>query len=202
MPVLEADGIRKKYKKNEVLKGASFNVDAGEIVGIVGENGSGKSTLMRIVAGLQRSDAGTVFVRGEYGYCPQEPLVFDGLTMEENIAYFGSAFGLAPDEASDRGTRLMDRLRCDDHRRTQGAQLSGGTKQKLNLILSLLHDPELLILDEPYQGFDYDSYLAFWDLAGDMARDGRSVVVVSHLMHDMSHLTRLYKLENGRAIDG
>ena len=202
MTLLKVEDVHKRFKRLEVLRGTSLRVEPGEVVGLVGENGSGKSTLLRIIVGLLRRDGGSVKIKGEYGYCPQEPLVFDGLTMEENIAYFSAAYGLPKERGLAQGEALMERLKCLQHTGRAAALLSGGTLQKLNLIISLLHEPDLLLLDEPYQGFDYDSYQAFWDLARDMAGQGRSVVVVSHLVHDVGHLSRLYRLEEGRAVDG
>ena len=202
MTVLQVDNVHKRFRRLEVLRGASLSVEPGEVIGIVGENGSGKSTLLRIIVGLLRRDRGSVTVEGRYGYCPQEPLVYDGLTIEQNIAYFSAAYGLDAAGGMARGERLMERLNCDQQGGRAAAVLSGGTRQKLNLIVSLLREPDLLLLDEPYQGFDYESYLAFWALSKEMADQGRSVVVVSHLVHDVKNLSRLYRLEEGKAVDG
>ncbi len=198
--LLIAEDIHKRFKHTQVLQGADLHVDRGEVVGVVGENGSGKSTLLRIIVGLLPLDRGSVRLDSKYGYCPQEPLVFDGLTMEENITYFGAGYGLSRQQALKRGHDLMERLNCRQFSGGLTSTLSGGTRQKLNLILALLHDPALLLLDEPYQGFDYESYLDFWELAGEMAKIGRSTVVVSHLVYDQSHLSRLYRLERGKVI--
>ncbi len=202
MPVLQVNDVHKRFGRLQVLRGATISVEPGEVVGLVGENGSGKTTLLRIIVGLLRRDSGNVAIAGKYGYCPQEPLIFDGLTMEENIAYFSAAYGLPRDQGLARGEQLMEQLKCRQHGGRAAALLSGGTRQKLNLIISLLHKPELLLLDEPYQGFDYESYLVFWDLAKEMAEQGRSVVVVSHMVHDVSRLSRLFRLEDGRAVSG
>jgi ABC-type multidrug transport system ATPase subunit len=196
--LLQAEGIHKRFKHIQVLRGADLQVEHGEVVGLVGENGSGKSTLLRIIVGLLPLDQGRVRLNRKYGYCPQEPLVFDGLTMEENIAYFGAGYGLSRQAALARGHALMERLSCRQFSGQLTDTLSGGTRQKLNLILALLHDPDILLLDEPYQGFDYESYIDFWNLAGEMAEIGRSTVVVSHLVYDQSHLSRLYRLEGGK----
>lgn len=198
--LLRAEGIHKRFKHLQVLQGADLQVERGEVVGLVGENGSGKSTLLRIIVGLLRLDQGIVRLNSRYGYCPQEPLVFDGLTMEENITYFGAGYGLSQSQALERGHDLMERLNCRQFGSRLTGTLSGGTRQKLNLILALLHDPDLLLLDEPYQGFDYESYLDFWELAGEMAKLGRSTVVVSHLVYDQSQLSRLYRLEGGKVV--
>lgn len=198
--LLQAEGIHKRYKHLQVLQGANLEVERGEVVGVVGENGSGKSTLLRIIVGLLPLDQGSVRMNSQYGYCPQEPLVFDGLTIEENVTYFGAGYGLSRQQALKRGYDLMERLNCRQFGGRLTVDLSGGTRQKLNLILALLHDPDLLLLDEPYQGFDYESYLDFWELAGEMAKLGRSTVVVSHLVYDHSHLSQLYRLEGGKVV--
>jgi ABC-2 type transport system ATP-binding protein len=198
--LLQAEGIHKRFKHLQVLRGANLRVEQGEVVGLVGENGSGKSTLLRIIVGLLPLDQGRVRLNRKYGYCPQDPLVFDGLTMEENIIYFGAGYGLSRPEALKRGYTLMERLNCRQYGSRSTATLSGGTRQKLNLILALLHDPDILLLDEPYQGFDYESYLDFWELAEEMAKLGRSTLVVSHLVYDQSHLSQLYRLEGGMVI--
>jgi ABC-type multidrug transport system ATPase subunit len=197
--LLAAKDVHKQFKRVQVLQGIDLQVERGEIVGLVGENGSGKSTLLRILVGLLPLDQGTVRLNGRYGYCPQEPLFFDGLTMEENIVYFGAGYDLARQQALKQGHDLMERLNCREYRGMPAGTLSGGTRQKLNLILALLHDPDLLLLDEPYQGFDYESYLHFWSLVSEMAALGRSALVVSHLVYDQSQLSRLYRLEGGKA---
>jgi ABC-type multidrug transport system ATPase subunit len=198
--LLIAEDIHKRFKQVPVLQGVDLQVPRGEVVGVVGENGSGKSTLLRIMVGLLPLDRGCVQMNSQYGYCPQEPLLFDGLTIEENIIYFGAGYGLSRQESLKRGHALMERLNCRQYGNQRASILSGGTRQKLNLILALLHDPDLLLLDEPYQGFDYESSLDFWALAREMAEGGRSAVVVSHLVYDQSQLTRLYRLEGGKAI--
>jgi ABC-2 type transport system ATP-binding protein len=198
--LLQAEGIYKRFKQVQVLQGVSLQVERGELVGVVGENGSGKSTLLQIIVGLLPFDRGSVRLSSSYGYCPQEPLVFDGLTMEENITYFGAGYGLSRREALTRGYDLMERLNCRQFSGQLTGILSGGTRQKLNLILALLHNPALLILDEPYQGFDYESYLDFWELTREMTKLGQSTVVVSHLVYDQSRLSQLYRLEGGKVI--
>ena len=198
MSILTAERIEKSYRKNRVLRGASLTIEPGEVVGLTGENGCGKSTFLKIAIGLLAPDAGTMRVAGSSGYCPQESVLFDALTMEENVSYFAAGYGLASTDAQERSRALMERLNCREHASKRAGELSGGTKQKLNLIIALLHRPELLIMDEPYQGFDYESYLAFWDLAAEFKRDGRSAVVVSHMLVDRERLDRVYSIVEGQ----
>lgn len=200
MALLQVEDIHKRFKRLHVLRGASLSVEPGEVVGLVGENGSGKSTLLRIIVGLLRHDHGSVTRNGSHGYCPQEPVLFDALTMRENLAYFASGYGLSAGELAERSQDLFQRLRCTDHSFRPVANLSGGTRQKLNLIIALLHQPSLLILDEPYQGFDYESYLAFWELAEEFKREGGSALVVSHMLIDREGLDRVYAMRDGQAV--
>ncbi|MEK6753713.1 MAG: ABC transporter ATP-binding protein [Chloroflexota bacterium] len=198
--LLQAQDVQKHYGRIPVLRGASLTINPGEIVGLVGENGSGKSTFMNILVGLLRQDGGSVQVNCQYAYCPQDALVFDGLTMKENIVYFSAAYGLSAQDGLARGEALLERLNCRKFESQPAGQLSGGTRQKLNLIISLLRDPDLLFLDEPYQGFDYESYLIFLDLVKEMAEAGRSALVVSHMVHDHHQLSRIYKMQEGRTV--
>jgi ABC-type multidrug transport system ATPase subunit len=201
MVLLEVKDVHKRFRSLEVLKGVNLVIDPKEMVGITGENGSGKTTLLRIIVGLLRCDSGKVNIKGGFGYCPQTPLVFENLTMEDNISYFSAAYGLSAEEGKVRGKALMEKLNCSQFASKLSAHLSGGTLQKLNLIVSLLHDPSLLILDEPYQGFDYESYHSFWELATELKEKGKSVMLVSPMVHEQNLLTKLYRLEEGRLVN-
>lgn len=198
--MLEAEGIQKWFRRHHVLKGASLSVRPGEVVGLVGENGSGKTTLLRILVGMLRSDDGAISIDGRLGYCPQEPVLFDALSMSENLAYFAAGYGLSSGMLQERSEELFGRLRCIDHASVRVATLSGGTKQKLNLIVALLHEPQLLVLDEPYQGLDYESYLAFWDLVDGYKEQGRSALIVSHMLTNRERLDRMYTMQDGRTV--
>lgn len=202
MVLLEVKDIHKRFGHLKVLRGVDLAINSGEIIGITGENGSGKTTLLRIIVGLLHCDRGKVKIHESFGYCPQTPLVFDSLTMEENIVYFSAAYGLSREEGMLRGKALMKKLECHQFSTKLATHLSGGTRQKLNLILSLLHEPSLLILDEPYQGFDYESYLDFWDLAKELKEDGKSALIISPMVYEHRYLTVLYRLKNGRLVRG
>jgi ABC-type multidrug transport system ATPase subunit len=165
-------------------------------VGVVGENGSGKTTLLKILAGLVRPDKGERVVRGRLGYCPQDPLVFERLTVTENLAYFAAAYGLR--EWRPRAMDLLGLLRFEAHANTLAGLVSGGTRQKLNLALALLHDPDLLLLDEPYSGLDWETYLLFWSHARELRAHGKALLVVSHFVFDRGPLDRLWELREGK----
>lgn len=194
-PVLVAEGVRKSYGRHEVLTGADLSVEPGSLVAIVGENGSGKSTLLKTLAGTLTADSGTVTLHGRLGYCPQNAVVSDNLTVSQHLRYFAAGYRL-PDLG--RGEELLDRLGFAAFRDTNAGALSGGTRQKLNLTLALLHDPDILLLDEPYQGFDWETYLRFWDLVGDLRERGKAIVVITHLVFEQERFDVLADLKDGR----
>jgi ABC-2 type transport system ATP-binding protein len=195
-PLLEAGSIFKSFSGRPVLTGLDLRVSGAEIVGVGGENGTGKTTLLRILAGWLKADAGERVTRGSLGYCPQEPLVFERLTVTENLAFFAAAYGLR-DWAPLAG-ELLRRFRFEEQGRHPVASVSGGTRQKLNLVLALLHDPDVLLLDEPCSGLDWEAYLEFWRLASEARERGKALLVVSHLVHDRERYDRVFDLRGGR----
>jgi ABC-2 type transport system ATP-binding protein len=192
---LDARCIRKSYGRRRVLAGVDLEVPAGALVAVVGENGAGKSTLLKILAGMLHPEAGTVELGGRVGYCPQEPVLNGALTVGQHLRYFAAAYRLA---SLRRGEDLLDLLGYREYRDGVVDTLSGGTRQKLNLTLALLHDPEVLLLDEPYQGFDWETYLRFWDLVAESRDRGRAIVVITHLVFERDRFDLLYELEDGR----
>jgi len=183
-----------------VLRGASLEIGPGELVGLVGENGSGKSTLMKIIVGMLATDTGTVELRGTLGYCPQVPQLWEKLTVAEHLALFTHAYGLEAVEARNNSDRLLDELGFRRYLDYRVEALSGGTRQKLNLALSMLHEPDLLLLDEPYAGFDWETYLSFWAMSEQRRAAGMAILVVSHLIGERERLTRTYTLRDGRCV--
>ena len=196
---LSVDGVSKSYGRRSVLRGVSFEARSGEILGLVGENGAGKSTLLRIVAGLMQPDAGRVRITGRLGYCDQEPHVFADLTVAEHFSFFARAYGIA-DGRDWVGLRdeLLEWFRYAREADSRVSELSGGTRQKLHLSLALLHRPQVLVLDEPYQAFDWQTYLLFWARAEALRDAGAAIVVVSHMAHDRDRFTRILELCEGR----
>jgi ABC-2 type transport system ATP-binding protein len=199
MSVLEARGIRKSFGRHQVLAGVDLAVAAGEMIAVVGENGSGKSTLLRILAGDFRPDRGSVVTHGQTGYCPQAVVLDDALTVDQHIRYFQAAYRIG---AAGRADALINRLGYAAARHQPAGTLSGGTRQKLSLTLALLHEPALLLLDEPYQGFDWETYLAFWDLAGELRAAGTAILVITHLVFEQDRFDRICHLTSGRIEEG
>ncbi len=202
---LRGDGLTKTYgsllpftRTVDVLEGADIEVRSGEIVGIVGANGSGKSTLMKILVGALEADAGTVETSGRVGWCPQEGLLYDRLTIRETFRLFGEAYGMSDEEISSARERLASQLDFERYLDYRIDHLSGGNRQKVNLGVALMHDPDVLLLDEPYTGFDWETYLAFWDLTEDLVERGTAIAVISHLINERERFDRIYELRDGR----
>ncbi|MGA5166579.1 MULTISPECIES: ATP-binding cassette domain-containing protein [Streptomyces] len=192
--LLHAQGIVKSYRRRRVLNGVDLTVRSGEVAAIVGSNGAGKSTMLKICAGLASPDRGRVSVRGRLGYCPQDVGVLDFLTPGEHFTLFGAGRGLRPAAASRRGRELARTLDWSVGRRTLAKDLSGGTRQKLNVVLAALGDPDVLLLDEPYQGFDRGSYLDFWKNVWDWREEGKAVVVVTHMLSRLDRVDQVLDL--------
>ena len=195
-------GLWPRRRSNEVLRGVSFELSPGTMVGLVGENGSGKSVLMRIIAGSLKQDHGTVALNGRLGYCPQVPMLYDKLTCDETFALFGRAYNLTTGDMRARANRLYEVLSFARFRSELVEHLSGGTRQKLNLAIALLNEPTVLLLDEPYAGFDWETYQVFWSLAGSLRDSGTTILIISHFLHEQERFDRILRLVNGTLESG
>lgn len=194
MPQLALCGITKSFGRTTILDGVDLDVHAGEVVALTGENGAGKSTLMKIAAGLIRSDGGQIRIGSRIGYCPQAPGLFELLTADDHLVMFGRGAGIGRAESLQRGHAILAEFDYPLHERSVTRDLSGGTRQKLNLALALLTDPGVLLLDEPYQGFDRGTYVNFWDHCRAWRDSGKAVVVVTHMLAELERVDRVVEL--------
>jgi len=195
--MLKAQSIHKKYGKTSVLNDVSFQVNSGEIVGLVGENGAGKSTLLHIIATLQKATSGSVFlkdiayknqlktVRKKIGFVPQEIAVWEDLSVEENMVFFEKLAWKNKTKAELRQLCLDMEL---DKWKEKVHTLSGGMKRKLNLAITLIHDPELLLLDEPTVGIDLKSKQEIVSYLKRLAEEGKTIMYTSHDMDEIMQL--------------
>jgi ABC-2 type transport system ATP-binding protein len=194
-PLLQTQDLYKSYGHHKVLRGVSFSIEPGPLVGIVGENGAGKSTLLRIIAGDLRPSHDKVLRSGAMGYCPQQVILNDTLIVNQHLDYFRAAYNI---RSLRRAGELIEQLGYERYRSELVGHLSGGTKQKLNLTLALMHQPRLLLLDEPYQGFDWETYQCFWELVTALRQDGCAVLVISHLFFEQQRFDVLYRLQEAQ----
>ncbi|MGK2877605.1 MAG: ABC transporter ATP-binding protein [Solirubrobacterales bacterium] len=183
-----------------VLDGASLTVGAGSLVGLVGENGSGKSTLMKIIVGMLAADGGEITKPPRFGYCPQQPMLWDKLTVDEHFQLFSSAYGLTGRTRIAAADQMLEELNFSRYHAERVETLSGGTRQKLNLALSLMHDPQLLLLDEPYSGFDWETYEKFWEMSERRRAQGMGILVISHLLTERERFDTIYELDHGKSV--
>lgn len=206
-PALSVNQVGKSYRGKRVLDEVSFDVYPGEALAVVGENGSGKTTLLKICAGVLRPDSGTVARSRQVAYCPQELGLIEHLTADEHIRFGGAGLGLDAEGSRARASSILKWLRFPSDEQAIARQLSGGTRQKLSLVLALLADFQLILLDEPYQGFDRGTYENFWDHVSDWRGQGKTVVVVTHMLGELHRVDKVLELGLGgswslEAVDG
>ena len=207
-PVLQVSGVTKSYRRGlwpfgrtrEVLSDVNLALHPGEVVGLTGENGSGKSTLMKILVGEMRADQGTISRSGRLGYCPQLPLVYDRLSCDEHFDLFGRAYGMTAHAMAKSRESIYEELGFKRYAHARADQLSGGTLAKLNLGLALLADPDVLLLDEPSSGFDWDTYQRFWVLVAERRAAGRTVLIISHFVVDEDRFDRILDIRDGKVV--
>jgi ABC-2 type transport system ATP-binding protein len=211
--VLRIEGLRKSFGDVVALDGCSLTVERGQMLGLLGPNGAGKTTAMRAVFGLVRPDAGTLtwdggpidrFARRRFGYMPEERGLYPKLRVRWQLAYLGRLHGMAPAaalEAADHWLRVFGLAERADARIRE---LSHGNQQRAQLIAALLHEPELVVLDEPFAGLDPIATIAMASVLTEMARSGKAVVFSSHQLDVVEDLCRdVVILDRGRvALEG
>ena len=196
--ILELTNIAKSFGRKRILQEVNLHVESGSMIGITGENGSGKSTLLKIIIGELKANKGKIKREGRIGYCPQECVLFSQLTIRENFIYFAKAYGLTANDSRKRQDFLSDFFNFNDYMKQRVDSLSGGTRQKVNLCVALLHDPDILILDEPYVGFDWNTYEKFWEYTKELIDNGTTIVIVAHLLTKLDAFDRIFEIYKGR----
>ena len=197
--MLTLSNLSKRFGSLQALDNLSLSLAGGEIVGFVGANGAGKSTLLQVCAGLLRAGSGTVERTSRFGYAPQLDALAPLLTVDEHLRLFGALDGANRGRAVSTGHRILQRLGWKpDGDQVVGA-LSGGTRQKINLALAQLASPDLLLLDEPYQGLDALAYEDLWALISAWRSSGAGVLLVTHLLRDIDFVDRVVELPTPEA---
>ena len=192
---LRLTDVSKRYGRRHVLRNVSLEVGEGELVAVVGANGCGKSTLLQICAGTIRPSSGTVERVAHVGYVPQTGGTAEFLTPVEHFQLFAAARCDSRGRGVATGTRLATSLGWRPPTRQPAGQLSGGTRQKLNVVLGELSRPDLLLLDEPYQGFDYGAYVDLWAQIDHWRETGAAVLIVTHMLGELNRVDRVVELD-------
>jgi ABC-2 type transport system ATP-binding protein len=211
-PVIVLDHLSKSYGDVHAVQDLSLQIEAGAIFGFLGPNGAGKTTTMRMLCGLTHPTAGHArvegadawkdryFVRTKFGYVPQRFSLYRDLTVLENFRFFGGAYGV-PRADLDRRTELLLRLiDLQEKRNTPAQSLSGGMRQLLAIGCALVHDPSLLLFDEPTVGLDPVHRQQIWNLLYDLSNEGKTIFVTTHYMDEAERCTEVGFIEGGRLL--
>lgn len=211
--VLRCADLRKQYGSRTAVDGVSFTIAEGEAYGLLGPNGAGKTTTISMVCGLLRPDAGAVEVagvdlraeparaKGAIGYVPQEIALYPDLTARENLNFFGSLYGLRGARLRERVDAALAAVGLADRAAERVERYSGGMQRRCNIAAGLLHEPRLLVLDEPTVGVDAQSRAAILDTIAALNRDGLAVLYTSHYMEEVERLCdRIGVIDQGRLV--
>ena len=197
--VLRLRDVSVRRGRRTVLSGINLTIRRGEVVAVVGANGAGKSTLLQLCAGLLRASGGSIERTPNFGYAPQLDSLAPLLTVDEHLRLFGAARGIRQGRSVSTGHRLLTRLGWTARGDQIAGTLSGGTQQKLNVALAHLDAPDLLLLDEPYQGLDALAYEDLWALISAWRSSGAGVLLVTHLLRDIDFVDRVVELPTPEA---
>ena len=192
--VLRLRDVSARRGRHTVLSGINLTIHRGEVVAVLGANGAGKSTLLQLCAGLLRASGGSIERTPNFGYAPQLDSLAPLLTVDEHLRLFGAARGIRQGRSVSTGHRLLTRLGWTARGDQTAGTLSGGTQQKLNVALAQLDAPDLLLLDEPYQGLDALAYEDLWALISAWRTSGAGVLLVTHLLRDVDLVDRVIEL--------
>ena len=207
---IDVRGLNKSFGDKHVVRDVSIRVEEGRITGFLGPNGAGKTTTLRLLCGLLTPDSGegevlgldfrtrTDAIKRQTGYMTQRFSLYEDMTIEENLNFVARMYGL--DERKGRVTRALERLGLRDRRDQLAGALSGGWKQRLALATATLHEPRLLLLDEPTAGVDPKARREFWDEIHALAESGLTVLVSTHYMDEAERCHDIGYILNGRLI--
>jgi ABC-2 type transport system ATP-binding protein len=208
--VLSARDLVVRYRAVEAVKGLNLAVPRGQVVGLIGPDGAGKTSTLRVFAGLQRAASGTVEVLGRdvwkhrralhhrLGYLAQRFALYSDLTVDENVQFFALLLGVKNWRA--RRDMLLERVALAKFRNRQADRLSGGMRQKLALACSLMHSPEILLLDEPTSGVDPVTRREFWRLLADLVAEGLTLVIATPYLDEAERCSRVVLMHRGAVL--
>ena len=210
---IEVHGLVKRFGEIEAVRGVEFEVASGEVFGFLGPNGAGKTTTINAIVGLATFQSGTISVfgadavkefrraRSHIGLSPQEFNFDRYLTVEEILVYQAGYYGIPPSRATPRAIELLEQFELTDKRRATYLQLSGGFKRRLALARALVHEPKLLILDEPTAGLDVELRIELWEFLRRINAGGMTVFLTSHYLEEVEMLcSRIGIINHGKLV--
>jgi ABC-2 type transport system ATP-binding protein len=210
--VIAAEALTKSFPGVRAVNALSFNVQAGEIFGLVGPDGAGKTTTLRMLAGIMPPDAGAATVAGfdvvrdpegakhALSYMPQRFGLYEDLTVDENIRFYADLFGVKKTEREERALQLLQAAGMSEFRKRLAGKLSGGMKQKLGLVCALIHRPKVILLDEPTTGVDPVSRRDFWRILYELAAEGVAILTSTAYLDEAERCHRVALLDKGKLL--
>jgi ABC-2 type transport system ATP-binding protein len=211
---IEVDSVTKRFEDVVAVDNLSISVEKGELFGLLGPNGAGKSTLTKIISGMLNLTSGTIKV-GNYsvqddpmkvkeilGVVPQDIVLYDYLNAKENLAFYGRLYGLSGRKLTDRINELLDFTQLDEKAvKRHVSTYSGGMKRRVNIAAALLHEPQVILLDEPTAGLDPQNKHALWEIIQSLKKEGRTIVLTTHIMEEAEELcSRVAIMDHGKII--
>jgi len=211
MHTIEAQDLWKQFDKEEVLKGIDIVMEQGEILGILGPSGAGKTTLVKCLIGILNLNKGRVSINGtkipnlqlmdHIGYMAQQDALYEDLTGLQNLVFYGRLKGMDKKQAAEQANTLMDMVELSKDKGKKVVHYSGGMKRRLSLTAALIGDPEVIVLDEPTVGIDPVLRELFWEEFYRLKKNGRAIIVTTHVMDEADKCDRLILLRNGNIIE-
>lgn len=208
--ILKIEHLSKAYGNRVVLEDINFELPRGEVYGLLGPNGAGKTTTINILCHLQKPDSGTIIFNNQplsektkslIGVAPQENLLYPSLTCAENLHFFGKIYGLGKRERQRQVQTCLEAVNLEDRHNSLVETLSGGMKRRLNIAIALIHNPPLVILDEPTAGLDIEARYEIWELMRYLKEQGITILLTTHLLDEAEKLChRIGILKEGKII--
>jgi ABC-2 type transport system ATP-binding protein len=211
-PAVEVQDLTKQFDHFTAVDHITFTVPRGQIFGFLGPNGAGKTTTIRMLLGLIKPTSGSASVLGfdiekesdairkRVGYMSQKFSLYNDLTVEENLNFYGGTYGVRGERLRQRKRYILNMAGLQGRERELTKNLSGGWKQRLALGTAIIHEPQMLFLDEPTAGVDPISRRAFWDLLYELAEEGTTIMVTTHYMDEAEHCQGLAFIQDGRLV--
>ncbi|MCD4840336.1 ABC transporter ATP-binding protein [Neobacillus sedimentimangrovi] len=208
---IKISNVSKSFEKKEVIKDITFTIPSGEICCLLGPSGSGKTTLIRLMIGAIAADTGNIQLNNiqmpnlkilkKIGYMPQNDALYDDLSAESNLRFFGGLYHLGKSKLDQRIEEVLELVDLTEHRKKLVRNFSGGMKKRLSLAASILHQPDVLFLDEPTVGIDPVLRRTIWDQFQEIKKSGTTIIVSTHVMDEVTECDKAALIYNGSLIE-